>query len=192
MSDHQPDSPRRPWRAHTPASSTALLQGGPAAPERRNRTPVCLQASGLEVTSAHQPNSPRRPWRAHTPASSTAQLRRHMCVPRGKDETPVRPLLLRSCPSTSPTHPGGHGELTRLPRPPRCCGGAPCAGEEESNPCVSPHHSESADMLGAPRATRARRTAGSWRSGRSWSTSQHGKSAGEEESNPCVSPHPMS
>jgi hypothetical protein len=29
------------------------------APERRNRTPACLHAPGVEVPSEHQPESPR-------------------------------------------------------------------------------------------------------------------------------------
>ena len=78
---------------------------------------MCLHTPCVEVMSDHQPDSPRRPWRLHTPAPFTAQLRLHILRPKRSNRTPGRPpILLKSGPSTSPTHPGGHGDFTDLPR----------------------------------------------------------------------------
>ena len=41
----------------------------PAPPGRRNRTPACLHAPGVEVPSGHQPDSPR-PWSSRSPATA--------------------------------------------------------------------------------------------------------------------------
>ena len=42
MSEHQPDSPRRPWRAQTPASSTAQLRRGTLLRRRGGIEPLCV------------------------------------------------------------------------------------------------------------------------------------------------------
>ena len=45
----------------------------PSSPEKRNRTPACLHAPGVEVPSKHQPDSPRPLACVRTNAASSDQ-----------------------------------------------------------------------------------------------------------------------
>jgi hypothetical protein len=54
---------------HCRAVCCAFRGSMSASPERRNRTPACLHAPGVEVPSGHQPDSPRL-WSSRSHAES--------------------------------------------------------------------------------------------------------------------------
>ena len=159
MSEHQPDSPRWPCRAHgqlhphTRRQTTQAVArpGQPSSHGESAWSHHTVAASNYVLGSGMV--SGVSPWRTAEGADGecssqngleevapSQSLRYDVCDHFCDLRLLFPPRMSMSCPSTSPTHPGGHGELRRLPRPPRSCGGAPfCAGEEESRPpCVSP------------------------------------------------------
>ena len=66
------------------------------------------------------------------------------------------------------------------------------AGEEESNPCVSPHENALRKARLLAGHSRERNVSQLGATQGAGNRSGESTSAGEEESNPCVSPHPMS
>jgi hypothetical protein len=78
---------------HCRAACCAFRASMPVSPERRNRTPACLHAPGVEVPSGHQPDSPRlQSSHSHAAAHGISCIARYLlCAkPTARGFEPLR------------------------------------------------------------------------------------------------------